>query len=81
MQVTVRFFASLRESTGARQQILTLSDDAKLTDLIDVLLSEYPALSAHQASWHFAINQTHAEPDAELKDGDRVAIFPYIAGG
>lgn len=81
MEVTVRFFASLRESTGTHQHRVTLPDGARLDDLITRLLQDYPALAGHQASWHFAVNQTHAEPDAELHDGDRVAIFPYVAGG
>lgn len=81
MQVTVRFFASLRESAGVHQDTLSLTDEAQLSDLIDCLLRDYPALTAHQGSWHFAVNQTHAEPDAVLHDGDRVAVFPYIAGG
>lgn len=81
MEVTVRFFASVREATGTPQCSLDLPDGACLSDLVDRLLERYPELAGHQASWHFAVNQTHAEADTPLKTGDRVAIFPYIAGG
>ena len=81
MLVTVRFFASLRDSVGARQVTLDLPEGASLDALVEQLVNEYPGLAGHQASWHFAVNQTHAEPDAVLRTGDRVAIFPYVAGG
>jgi molybdopterin converting factor small subunit len=38
-------------------------------------------LAGNQAMWHFAVNQTHAGIDTVLRAGDRVAIFPYVAGG
>lgn len=81
MQVTVRFFASLRETTGTGHCDVQVFPGATIDELIAILVTQYPQLSAHQGSWHFAVNQNHAETDFELRDGDRVAIFPYIAGG
>ncbi len=81
MKVTVRFFASLRDLTGESECVLTLPAGARLSDLIAHLVLRYPALDGYQATWHFAINQTHAEPEAVLQDGDQVAILPYVAGG
>lgn len=81
MNVTVRFFASLRDTTGTRQCALELPEGARLAELVAHLLVDYPALDGHQESWHFAVNQTHVDLDAVLKPGDRVAIFPYVAGG
>lgn len=81
MTVTVRFFASLRDVIGEAQCELTLFSGARLSDLVARLVERHPALDGYQASWHFAVNQTHAELDTRLHDGDRVAIFPYVAGG
>jgi len=81
MTVTVRFFASLRDVTSDAQCELALPPGARLSDLIAQLVARYPALDGYQESWHFAVNQTHAEPDALLCSGDQVAIFPYVAGG
>jgi sulfur-carrier protein len=81
MQITVRFFASLRDTVGDKQCVLEVPDGANLDTMVQQLLERYPALTGHQASWHFAVNQIHAEPDTVLRDGDRVAIFPYVAGG
>ena len=81
MTVTVRFFASLRDVIGEPQCELVLPPGARLSDRIAHLVARYPALDGYQESWHFAVNQTHAEPDTLLRSGDQVAIFPYVAGG
>jgi molybdopterin converting factor subunit 1 len=81
MDITVRFFASLRDSAGTTQCTLDLPEGATVGDLVCRLLADYPALEGHQSSWHFAVNQTHVEQEAPLRPGDRVAIFPYVAGG
>ncbi len=81
MRITVRFFASLRDSVGASQVTMDLPDGALLHEMVEQLVTDYPALAGHQASWHFAVNQTHVDPDFVLHAGDRVALFPYVAGG
>lgn len=81
MQITVRFFASIRDRAGEAHCTLDLPDGARLDQALEQVIARYPALSGHQASWHYAINQTHAELDALLYAGDVLSIFPYIAGG
>ncbi|HVO71117.1 MAG TPA: molybdopterin converting factor subunit 1 [Aggregatilineaceae bacterium] len=81
MNITVRFFASLRDTTGTSQCTPDIPEGATVADLVHRLLVDYPALEGHQSSWHFAVNQTHVEQDTALYPGDRVAIFPYVAGG
>lgn len=81
MQITVRLFASLRDAAGVSHCILELPEGASLQQAVDALVSHYPALDGYQESWHFAVNQTHAEPESTLRPGDTLAIFPYVAGG
>ena len=81
MDVTVRFFASLRDSAGTGSATLHIPTGADLTTLVEHVIAQYPQLDGHQAMWHFAVNHVHAEADTVLKAGDRVAIFPYVAGG
>ncbi len=81
MKITIRFFANLREATGTSQLVLDMPDEADLHTMVGQLIARYPDLDGQQAMWHFAVNQIHAEPDAVLRAGDRVTIFPYVAGG
>jgi molybdopterin synthase sulfur carrier subunit len=81
MKVTIRLFANLRETVGTGQLVLDLPEGASLSAVVEQLLARYPELDGQQEMWHFAVNQTHADPDILLHPGDRVAIFPYIAGG
>jgi molybdopterin synthase sulfur carrier subunit len=81
MNVTVRLFANLRETVGTSQLVLDLPESASLSAVVEQLLARYPELNGQQDMWHFAVNQTHADADTPLRSGDRVAIFPYIAGG
>lgn len=81
MQITIRLFANLREAVGTGQLVLDLPEGANLYGVVEQLLARYPELDGQQEMWHFAVNQAHAEPETLLKSGDRVAIFPYIAGG
>jgi molybdopterin converting factor subunit 1 len=81
MEITVRFYASLRDTAGISQCTLMVPRDTNLAEMVKLLVAHYPALDGHQASWHFAVNQTHARPNTILQPGDRVAVFPYVAGG
>ncbi len=81
MDVIVLFFASLRHAVGTSKVTLHVSEGADLADLVDNIVARYPQLDGHQAMWHFAVNQIHAELETVLRAGDRVAIFPYVAGG
>lgn len=81
MKINVRFFASMRDTVGVSHCTLDVSEGCRLDDVVQILVAQYPALSGHESSWHFAVNQTHVEMDALLHPGDKVAIFPYIAGG
>lgn len=81
MKVDVRLLASLRNTAGRDTVTLELPPGTTLDDALAHLLREIPALREHVPMWHLAVNGTHAESDAVLEAGDRISIFPYIAGG
>ena len=83
MQVTVRYFASLREALGAQEQF-ELADATTLAALRDRLIASSPrhaeALRRSRAL-RCAINQQLAEESALLPAGAEVAFFPPVTGG
>jgi sulfur-carrier protein len=83
MQVTVRFFASLREALGA-SEIVTLGDAASVAALRDALIARggrhAEALQRGRAV-RCAVDQDMVDESASLRDGAEVAFFPPVTGG
>jgi len=74
VHVTVRLFAGLRELAG--RSSLELDDVATVADVWPRL-----ALGGEPAGLLYAVNREYVERDAELADGDEVALIPPVSGG
>lgn len=74
MQITIRYFASLRESMGIEQQILS---DEGIQSVADVI-QQVEKLPENTL---VAVNQEYAGPDTPVQEGDEVAFFPPVTGG
>ena len=83
MNVTVRFFASLREAAGTEQEQVNLPPGASVQMLLQALVDRYSSMGAQLGARgvRFAVNRCYAQPDVELKDGDEVALVPPVGGG
>lgn len=80
-QVSVLFFATLRERAGTRQATLDLPDDARVLDLKGVLKQKFPALEQALDSALFAVNRQYAFNEDMLPAGAEVGVFPPVSGG
>lgn len=84
MKLTVRYFASLREALGDRQQLSGLPQSLTVGQLRQHLGQCSPAheqaLRAGKAV-RCAINLVMAADDAVVPDGAEVAFFPPVTGG
>jgi molybdopterin synthase catalytic subunit len=83
MRLLVLFFASTREITGLTKKFYDFPSQTtmSLADLIAALQQEFPQLNVERDQIKFALNKSYCNRDAELKDGDEVALIPPIAGG
>ena len=83
MKLTVRYFASIRETIGHGHEILE-TDAATVDALREELLARgaayQEALSANRAV-RMALNQAVCEGTALLQDNCEVAFFPPVTGG
>ena len=82
MKITVRYFASLRETIGLSQEELQ-TDAAHAGQVRDALLlrgGAYACLS-RERSVRLALNQVMVNEDALLHERDELAFFPPVTGG
>jgi sulfur carrier protein ThiS len=79
MKVDVALFASLSDyqpdrAGGRHARAFDLADGTTIADVIRTLsLPDQPRI--------VFVNGRHAPEPSELRDGDRLAIFPPVAGG
>jgi molybdopterin converting factor subunit 1 len=81
MQVTVLFFATLKECTGVKQTTLELPQGARVADLKAGLLASYPTLESIIGSAVVALNRQFAFDQDVIPEGAEAALFPPVSGG
>jgi len=85
LKVTVRFFASVKESLGTEAEVIELPAG------VSTVAAVRAHLRARGGAWSetlaetrrvtAAVNQDMAKPSAAVKAGDEVAFFPPVTGG
>jgi MoaE-MoaD fusion protein len=82
MNVTVLFFATLKDHAGANRIALQLpADSATLDEVRSVLSAQHPTLGEPLRAAVAAINQEYAFAGETVRDGDEIAFFPPVSGG
>ena len=83
MNVTVRFFASLREVVDRDAITLQLADAsvAGVRDRLKCLLNAAQLAAVCAAGVQVAVNQASVRDDVALAPGDEVAFLPPVTGG
>ncbi|MFH5883944.1 MoaD/ThiS family protein [Halalkalibaculum sp. DA3122] len=79
MTVTIKYFGSIAEKTGTKEEAVTLDgEEYDLEALKQRCFSKYGF--SEMESVKTAVNQS-IESSGMLKDGDEVAFLPPFAGG
>jgi molybdopterin synthase sulfur carrier subunit len=81
MQITVQFFAQLRDLAGTSECTITLADEATVADLLAQLYREYPAFQTWDARILIGAGVDFVRPDYRLRPGESIAIMPPVQGG
>ena len=81
MQITLLFFATLKDIVGSRQLKLDVPAGATVADLLTQLEASYPRMKDYRPVILTAINEEYVKQDARISEGDEVAMFPPVSGG
>jgi molybdopterin synthase catalytic subunit len=81
MEISVLYFATLRDRAGVRQEQCSLPEGATVADLRQALGQRHDGLALALESALVSVNREYALPEEVLHDGDEVAVFPPVSGG
>jgi molybdopterin converting factor subunit 1 len=81
MRVTVLYFAGARDAAGVSEEPIELESEATIARALAVVVAKHPALAPHVPRLRVARNETFAQVEDGLEDGDVLAIIPPVAGG
>lgn len=81
IRIRVELFARAREAALVREVTLELPVGARVAAVRPALSEKIPRLAPILAVARLAVNETYAEEDATLSEGDRVAVIPPVSGG
>jgi len=81
VRVKVVYFAQAREFAGSREDEFELQRPASVSHLFSKVLNKHPRLGAIRDILGTMVNGRLVAGEIELKDGDRVAFLPPVAGG
>lgn len=80
-QITILFFATIREKTGQKKITLDVAEGCQVIDLKLLLSEKYPSLKPVIDRTLVAVNQNYAQDDEWLPSQAEVALFPAVSGG
>ena len=82
-QITIRFFAHLKDIAGVALLSLPLEQDCSLAHIIAQLEETMPSLKTEISgvSIQIAVNQEFMGREAIIHSGDEIAFLPPFSGG
>ena len=75
MEITVYYFAFLREERKTEKEIVTIHQQMTAIDLFTHLFNRSPS------SIRYAVNEQFVPPDTPLSHQDEIAFIPPLGGG
>ncbi len=80
-EITVLFFASLKDQAGRSQMTMSLPENARVADLKAALADLIPGLQRGLPTSLVSVNHEFAFDEDAIPPGAEVALFPPVSGG
>lgn len=77
----VAYFAQARELAGTKEDEFQLTNPANLNHLLSEILNAHPRLREIKDVLRSLVNGQAVLENVDLKDDDRVTLFPPVGGG
>ncbi len=81
IDVTVLFFATLRDRAGVRQVGLKLAEGMTVADFKRRLAADFPGLAQAMGTVLVSVNREFAFDEEVIPGGAEIAVFPPVSGG
>jgi len=85
MNITLRFFASVRETLGTSTETLSVPHDLHTVGAVRALLMErggaWQEALGEDRALRMACNQVMCDAETGITEGCEVAFFPPVTGG
>jgi molybdopterin synthase sulfur carrier subunit len=81
MKIHIRYFASLRETTGRGEEALDIPIGASVLSVRTELIARYPDLQPIMQRCISALNRRYVDSETTLEDGDELVFIPPMGGG
>ena len=78
MQISIKYFASLRELMGEASSVVDIEESVSVSDLWQSLTE---SKNIEFDNVMMAVNMEYVKSEHQLKAGDEVAFFPPVTGG
>lgn len=78
MQISIKYFASLRELIGETSGTIDIEENTTVHDLWVQIIERKNVEFEHVM---MTVNMEYVKPECQLKAGDEVAFFPPVTGG
>ena len=80
MELKLLYFGVSRDHANKDEERLNMKDGLTVSEIREELKQMYPSLEDID-NFAIAVNESYAEDDLELVNGDTVAIIPPVSGG
>ena len=80
-QISLLFFANLREIVGIKKITLEIPSSSTVADLKENVAELYPLLAPHLETILVSVNKEYEFDEEIIPEGAEVALFPPVRGG
>jgi MoaE-MoaD fusion protein len=81
IRISILYFATVKDATGIRMELIDLSNDTSIREMLSKISIIYPKLKHILNNIQISVNYRIVDLNTVLKEGDELALLPPISGG